>query len=159
MPLTLVRDCERCAALCCVAPSFSTSADFAFTKDAHTACPHLDAQRRCTIHGELVERGMRGCAAYDCHGAGQRVTAAFDGDVDPARRLDAFLRVRDLHETMAMLDAALQMTLRPALREEIAALIAELDAAVGAALHDDGFDLRPVRGRARELFRRVRGGW
>jgi hypothetical protein len=36
-------DCSRCFGLCCVAPPFSASADFAVDKDAGDACPHLQA--------------------------------------------------------------------------------------------------------------------
>jgi hypothetical protein len=32
--LTLRADCERCFGLCCVAPAFAASADFAIDKDA-----------------------------------------------------------------------------------------------------------------------------
>ena len=65
-----VADCAKCAALCCAAPSFSKSDDFAFDKPAHSPCGHLRPNARCNIHDELVVRGFRGCAHYDCNGAG-----------------------------------------------------------------------------------------
>ena len=34
-------DCGSCFALCCVAPAFSASVDFAITKKAGQACPNL----------------------------------------------------------------------------------------------------------------------
>ena len=36
-------DCERCVGLCCVAPAFSASADFAIDKAAGRPCPNLPA--------------------------------------------------------------------------------------------------------------------
>jgi hypothetical protein len=36
-------DCRRCVGLCCVAPAFVASADFALDKPAGRACPHLSA--------------------------------------------------------------------------------------------------------------------
>jgi uncharacterized protein YjbI with pentapeptide repeats len=66
-------DCERCFALCCVAPTFSASADFAITKPAGHACPNLGDGFACTIHARLRQEGFPGCDVYDCFGAGQRV--------------------------------------------------------------------------------------
>jgi uncharacterized protein YjbI with pentapeptide repeats len=70
----LVANCSRCAGLCCVAPAFSASSDFAIDKPAGTPCPHLLADSRCGIHDRLRARGFAGCTVYDCFGAGQQVT-------------------------------------------------------------------------------------
>ena len=67
-------DCTNCAGLCCVALPFSASADFAFDKAAGEPCPHLRTDFRCRIHSQLREHGFPGCAAYDCYGAGQKIT-------------------------------------------------------------------------------------
>src|SRR5664280_3107882 len=67
-------DCAKCAGLCCVAPAFAVSADFAISKPAGRPCPNLQPDFRCGIHPRLREMGFRGCVAYDCFGAGQRVT-------------------------------------------------------------------------------------
>jgi len=72
--LNLRADCERCFALCCVAPTFSISADFPITKKAGQACPNLQPDFRCGIHPRLRQQGFRGCAVYDCFGAGQKVS-------------------------------------------------------------------------------------
>ena len=77
----LVADCPRCAALCCVWSAFDASDDFAFSKPAGVACRNLRRDHRCAIHRELIGRGLRGCAAYDCHGAGQRATLSLVGGV------------------------------------------------------------------------------
>lgn len=68
-------DCGRCAALCCVLTSFSEGDAFAFAKAAGTPCRHLDGHR-CAVHSELGKRGLRGCQAFGCFGAGQRATEA-----------------------------------------------------------------------------------
>src|SRR6266545_8173131 len=75
-------DCGRCAALCCVAPAFAVSADFAIDKPAGQPCPNLRADFRCGIHDGLRERGFPGCAAYDCFGAGQHVVQVTFGGRD-----------------------------------------------------------------------------
>jgi Pentapeptide repeats (8 copies) len=105
--LPLTADCTRCAALCCVAPAFAVSADFAIDKPAGRPCPHLQASFRCGIHATLRERGFPGCAAYDCFGAGQHVVqetvAGRDWRDDPslAREMfDVFARMRELHELL-----------------------------------------------------------
>jgi hypothetical protein len=98
-------DCSRCAGLCCVAPAFAASADFAIDKPAGVACPNLQADFRCGIHAQLRERGFPGCTVFDCFGAGQRITQeTFGGrswreDPDLAATQFAVLPiVRQLHE-------------------------------------------------------------
>jgi uncharacterized protein YjbI with pentapeptide repeats len=66
-------DCSRCQGLCCVAPGFARSADFAIDKPAGHPCPNLRADSRCGIHADLRERGFPGCTVFDCFGAGQQV--------------------------------------------------------------------------------------
>ena len=67
-------DCGRCAGLCCVAPAFAASADFATDKPAGQPCRNLLADFNCRIHDRLRQRGFPGCAVFDCFGAGQHVT-------------------------------------------------------------------------------------
>lgn len=107
-------DCARCAALCCVAPAFAASADFALTKPAGTPCPHLQGDFRCGIHAELRDRGFPGCTVYDCFGAGQQVVQGTyagrswrDAAVDSAQMFDVFTVVRRLHELLWYLTEAL----------------------------------------------------
>jgi uncharacterized protein YjbI with pentapeptide repeats len=112
-------DCGRCFGLCCVAPAFSASADFAIDKPAGHPCPHLQPDFRCGIHHDLRPQGFRGCAAYDCFGAGQQVSQVTFGGrdwrQDPAaatQMFEVFAVMRQLHELMWYLTAAL--ALRPA---------------------------------------------
>ena len=72
-------DCGRCAALCCVLLSFDRGPSFAFDKPAGVACRHLTGSHRCAVHAQLCEHGLAGCHRFDCRGAGQLVTAMFDG--------------------------------------------------------------------------------
>ena len=112
-------DCGSCFGLCCVVPAFSVSADFAIDKPAGHPCPHLQPDFRCGIHHDLVGQGFRGCAVYDCFGAGQQVSqVTFGGrdwrqDPQAARQMYAvFPIMRQLHELLWYLSAALE--LRPA---------------------------------------------
>ncbi len=156
----LVPECGSCAAPCCVATSFEASEHFAFDKPAGVACRHLARDRRCTIHAVLVERGMRGCAAYDCYGAGQRATAAFAGAPAGLRRLrnEAFLALRAVHELVWLASEALALC--PAssgeLGERLARELAELEAlAAGTPVRLLGLDLTERERELRALVRSV----
>ena len=98
--MNLAADCSRCVGLCCVAPAFAASADFAFSKPAGVACRHLAPDASCTIHDRLIPSGFPGCVAYDCFGAGQRVVALFGGGPRSAPMLSAYETVRQLHELL-----------------------------------------------------------
>ncbi len=148
-------DCARCTGLCCVAPAFSASPDFAIDKPAGRACPNLDVAPPstapqptapgCRIHAQLRERGFAGCVAFDCLGAGQHVTAAFAGvdwRTSPAAAAPlfaAFTIVRVLHESLWHLtEAAARATPGPLLEEVQRALeeTRQLAGAGRAALTD-----------------------
>ena len=112
----LEADCARCAGLCCVAPAFARSSDFAIDKPAGKACPNLADDFRCGIHEQLPQRGFRGCVVFDCFGAGQQVTQVTFGGRDwrsapeLARPMFATLPVmRQLHELMWYLSEALRL--------------------------------------------------
>ncbi len=112
-------DCGRCFGLCCVAPAFSASADFAIDKPAGRPCPHLRPDFRCGIHTDLRGQGFRGCTVYDCFGAGQQVSQVTFGGRDWRRdpgaatqMYEVFPIMRQLHELLWYLAAAL--ALRPA---------------------------------------------
>jgi uncharacterized protein YjbI with pentapeptide repeats len=105
-------DCSRCFALCCVAPAFSASADFAIDKPAGTPCPNLQADFRCGIHAALRREGFPGCAAYDCFGAGQKVSQVTFAGRDWRTSPDmfaAFAVMRPLHELLWYVTAALAL--------------------------------------------------
>jgi hypothetical protein len=156
----LVADCTRCAALCCVWSAFDASDDFAFSKPAGVACRHLRCDHRCAIHDQLVGRGLRGCAAYDCHGAGPRATRLFAAArLTDRQRHEAFLVLRDAHELLWLLDgaAALCPASQPELAAALAGAIEALDALAGgpaAAVLDA--DLAPHRVATRQLLHGLR---
>jgi uncharacterized protein YjbI with pentapeptide repeats len=132
--LSLRADCENCFALCCVAPAFSASVDFAIDKKAGQACPHLQSDFRCGIHTRLRTQGFRGCTVYDCFGAGQKVSQVTFGGQDWRRAprtaqqmFEVFPIMRDLHELLWYLTEA--VTLQPArpLHGELARAIEETE--------------------------------
>lgn len=136
MPTTsLVADCARCCALCCVAPAFPATEDFAYEKPAHTPCCHLRSDDRCAIHARLVECGFRGCAVYDCAGAGQKVTQwTFAGRSwrslpDPRPMFEAFMTVRFLHGLLVLLEAARRLDLPATLATELQTIQSEIQGA------------------------------
>jgi hypothetical protein len=174
MPLTpphdlqhdLQHDCTQCMALCCVAPSFDAVQGFGYDKPAHTACRHLATNHRCQVHGDLAGAGFPACAAFDCHGAGQRATAQFGGpqavlDAPTRQRLYAhYQRLVRLHGVWYLLhvaaeahrDATVQAALAPA-AQRLAAASAQpphtLTEVVAQQLQQDG--LAALRGIAHRL--------
>ncbi|GAA2384820.1 pentapeptide repeat-containing protein [Dactylosporangium salmoneum] len=113
MDAELRADCSRCFGICCVAPAFARSSDFAIDKPAGQPCPNLGDTFGCGIHTRLRERGFPGCTVYDCFGAGQHVAQVIyegrDWRRDPAsapRMFDVFAAVRILHELMWYLTEA-----------------------------------------------------
>lgn len=136
--LPLTSDCARCAALCCVAPAFDLSPDFACDKAANTPCRHLRQDNLCAIHDRLSEEGFRGCVAYECHGAGQRVVQDMFGGRswrDDAALLgpmsEAFLAMRKVHDLLVLLRAAGQATLAAEERAALDGLWRELNPVPG----------------------------
>jgi hypothetical protein len=122
-------DCARCAALCCVAVAFDRSESFAFDKPADTPCGNLDGGFGCALHARLADEGFRGCAAYDCYGAGQIVTQQMFGGRtwrdDPAllpAMSEAFRRMRRVQELRLLLDEARRLALGPGERQRLEAL-------------------------------------
>lgn len=119
----LVADCRRCRGLCCVAPAFAASADFAIDKAAGHPCPNLRADDGCGIHDRLRGRGFGGCVAYDCFGAGQQVVqVVFAGGPRSPRMLRGYGVARQLHELLFYAADALS-------REAAAPVHAELERA------------------------------
>ncbi len=181
MPSDLLQtDCSRCAALCCVATTFAPSADFPVAKAMGQPCRNLGPDARCRIHDRLTPAGWQGCVAFDCLGAGQRITAR-RGDwrgaspADQAATFDAWHRLLTLHELLFFLEAG--AALAPAapglaaLQAEVAAAAAQdtgpadegrrLRAAVNTVLLDISARHRrpagPDHRRAMLLGRRMRG--
>jgi uncharacterized protein YjbI with pentapeptide repeats len=132
--LNLRADCARCFGLCCVEPAFSASADFAITKPAGQACPHLQADFRCAIHSRLRQHGFRGCSVYDCFGAGQQVSQVIFSGQDWRQNprlaqpmFAVFPIVRVLHELLWYLTEALVLPAARSLCDELRPLLLETE--------------------------------
>lgn len=110
--IELRADCGSCRALCCVALPFTRSADFAFDKPADVSCRHLDGTA-CGIHDRLRTDGFPGCAAFDCFGAGQRVTRDYKAGGA------AFRTALRLHELLWYLREALTWDVPAGLRSDL----------------------------------------
>lgn len=129
----LEADCSRCAALCCVAYPFDQHEDFGLSKDTDSVCPNLGKGFGCTIHADLANSGFRGCVAYSCAGAGQRVTQALFGgetwrdDPDLLPHMTHALRVlRPIHEALLILQEAAALPLPDALQDECRSIMSAL---------------------------------
>lgn len=121
-------DCTRCAGLCCVAPAFAASSDFAIDKKAGQPCPNLRTDFRCGIHAQLRRRGFPGCTVFDCFGAGQQVTQITFGGRDwrgspelATAMFATFTIMRQLHELLWYLTQALALAPAHVVRRELAA--------------------------------------
>jgi uncharacterized protein YjbI with pentapeptide repeats len=132
--LSLRADCESCFALCCVAPAFSASTDFALTKNAGQACPHLQVDFRCDIHTRLRQQGFRGCTVYDCFGAGQKVSQVTFGGQDwhqapqiAKQMFGVFPIMRALHELLWYLTEALRLQGASPLHSELSLALKETE--------------------------------
>lgn len=117
---TLTSHCETCFGFCCAALYFTASDGFPINKEAGKPCPHLVEQYRCDIHPKLQEKGLKGCMAYECFGAGQRVAQKTyngkDWRENPQLKnpmFDSFLTVHKLHEMRWYLNCA-EMTCQDA---------------------------------------------
>jgi len=128
-------DCSRCIGLCCVAPAFAASSDFAESKPAGTPCRHLGVDSRCEIHPWLRERGYAGCTVYDCFGAGQQVCQVTfageswrDGERVASAMFTAFPVMRQLHEMLWYLSDASSRVQARSLHEAIAVVRQRIEA-------------------------------
>jgi uncharacterized protein YjbI with pentapeptide repeats len=159
--IELTSDCSRCFGLCCTAPAFAKSSDFAADKPHGTPCTNLDDDFRCGIHSTLRPSGFRGCIVFECFGAGQHLSAHTFGGVswreDPssaALMFDAFSVMRPLHELLAYLTEAAAWPHAEPIHAELTAQLArvaattELPAAQLAAV-----DVDALRGPAAQLLR------
>lgn len=119
-PLEAKADCDRCAALCCMALAFDTAQGFAIDKPNGVACPHLAAGDRCTIHDRRADEGFAGCVTFDCGGVGQYVTETvfagrhWRGDDRLAGEMTAaFSILREVAALAELLEAAARWPLAP----------------------------------------------
>lgn len=99
--------------------AFDKGKDFAFDKNPGEACRNLSGHR-CAIHDTLTQKGLSGCVAYDCLGAGNRVVEeVFEGQswqqeprLLPVMR-EAFSAMCEVHKRIDLLRAAEVLSLEP----------------------------------------------
>jgi uncharacterized protein YjbI with pentapeptide repeats len=163
MPLELTADCSRCAGLCCVAPAFAKSSDFAIDKPAGRPCPHLRSDFRCEIHEHLAERGFPGCAVFDCFGAGQHLVQETFGGADwrfrgsLAGQMFTLLPVmRQVHELAWYLTEAVKLVADHGLRSRLEAALEETERiSAGTPEQLLALDLDAYRNRVNPLLLRA----
>lgn len=124
----LQADCADCFGLCCVALPFARSADFAVNKPAGKPCSNLQSDVRCGIHAQLRDRGYRGCAVFDCFGAGQKTSQVTFGGTSwrdapevAESMFEVFPIMRQLHELIWYITEALDPRTGPPRPRELAA--------------------------------------
>ncbi|GAA1880234.1 pentapeptide repeat-containing protein [Lapillicoccus jejuensis] len=153
-------DCARCFGLCCVALPFERAGGFPDDKPAGLPCRFLAVDHACRVHDSLLDRGYRGCVAYECFGAGQQVSQVIfrgrswrDEPSTAASMFAVFPVARALHEVLRHATEALGWDLPTDLARPLAALADEVADRVG--LGPDlllATDLPDVRRRAGDLF-------
>lgn len=130
----LKTDCGRCFGLCCVALYFSASEGFPTNKNAGKPCINLKPDFSCNVHMNLREKGLKGCTAYDCFGAGQRVAQVTYSGHDwlqvpesAEEMFEVFLIMRQLHEMLWYLTQVL--TLQPArnIQQKLSIILVEIE--------------------------------
>jgi uncharacterized protein YjbI with pentapeptide repeats len=126
----LKADCEKCFGLCCVALYFSASDGFPTNKDAGKSCINLQSDFTCSVHKNLRKKGLKGCTAYDCFGAGQKIAqVTFSGHdwrqyPESAKQMfEAFLIMRQLHEMLWYLTQAFILQKDKGIKDEISSLL------------------------------------
>jgi uncharacterized protein YjbI with pentapeptide repeats len=131
-------DCEKCFGLCCVALYFSASEGFPTDKEAGKPCLNLKSDFSCAVHKTLREQGLKGCIAYDCFGAGQKVAqvtysghSSQQSPESSKQMFEVFLIMRQLHEMLWYLTEAL--TLQPArpIQEELRSMLSKTEELTG----------------------------
>lgn len=129
-----VADCKNCFGLCCVALYFSALEGFPIDKDAGQPCINLQQDFSCCIHNSLKEKGLKGCLAFDCLGAGQKVSqVSFNGQdwmkfPQLAKQMfKVFLKMRQLHELLWYLTEALMLQPACTIHESISSMIDEIE--------------------------------
>ncbi|NFV13149.1 pentapeptide repeat-containing protein [Clostridium sporogenes] len=123
-------DCKKCFGLCCIALYFSASEGFPTNKDVGKPCINLQSDFTCSVHQNLRTKGLKGCTAYDCFGAGQKVAQVTYGGHDwreipesANQMFEAFLIMRQLHEMLWYLNQAFILQTDQSIKEEICSLL------------------------------------
>lgn len=127
-------DCEKCFGLCCAALYVSATEGFPCNKEAGQACINLQPDFRCRIHHDQIYQEMKGCAAFDCFGAGQKTCQHSFGGIDwrqspeSAQQMFAvFLIMQQLHEMLWYLAEVIILEPADPIHEAVKSLFAETE--------------------------------
>lgn len=157
----LTIDCERCCGLCCVALYFSSTEGFPEDKPAGKACINMCSDFRCTVHDQLARRGLKGCLAYDCFGAGQRVYQDVYQSVNwmtdheiSDEMFSVFLTVRQLHQILWYLVEVSSIVYAKSIIVDVRDLILQnLEMTKLSSNEILGLDIQPYRLKANDILR------
>lgn len=123
-------DCKKCFGLCCIALYFSASEGFPTNKNAGKPCINLQSDFTCSVHHNLRKKGLKGCTAYDCFGAGQKVSQITYEDhswseipQSANKMFDVFLIMRQLHEMLWYLNQSFTLQTNEDIKKEICLLL------------------------------------
>jgi len=156
-------DCKKCSGICCVALYCTKTDGFPENKEAGIPCKHLMSDFRCNIHSKLVDENMRGCLAYDCFGAGQKVTQYCYPDVtwkthpEKANEIfEVFLIIFQLHQMEWYLLESLSLIKDKHLQANIEALISENEQ-ITYQYSDEilQFDIEKYRSKTNQVLKQV----
>ena len=125
-------DCKKCFGFCCVALYFSKSEGFPMDKVAGETCIKLQSDFNCSVHKNLMKKGLKGCTIYECFGAGQKVAQVtyqgHDWRENPLishQMFDVFVIMRQIHEMLWYLSEAIMIQRDDFLQAEISHMINE----------------------------------
>lgn len=160
---SLAIDCSSCAGLCCVSLYCAKVDGFPENKAAGVPCKYLEKDFRCRIHDSLKDRGLKGCIAYDCFGAGQKATEIFhsrgEWNENPGISTEMFRvfhGIFQLHQMKWFLLEALALADAEETKEEIRKLIQENEVITGLAPEEIGdSDIETYRHRVNPILKEV----
>lgn len=119
-------DCEKCFGLCCTALYFSAAEGFPENKESGRPCINLEKDFRCKVHENLSKKGLKGCTAYDCLGAGQKVAQITYGghswrekSETASEMFEVFIIMRQLYEMLWYLNEALTLQTENDMKDKI----------------------------------------
>ena len=105
---------------------------FSSGQDAGKPCPNLQTTSIVLSTKKLSQQGLKGCTAYDCFGAGQKVAQVTYGGrdwrqgVDVAKQMfEVFLIMRQLHEMLWYLTEVSALQVAHSIQDKITSIINE----------------------------------
>lgn len=95
---------------------------------------NLQPDFKCSVHDNLMKRGFKGCTAYDCFGAGQKVAQVTYKGIDwmqspelANQMSEVFLIMRQLHEMLWYLKEASVLNISDTIKSKINLRIEETE--------------------------------